>query len=357
MNSIILKFENDLNSYFKNFLIQISNKHKIHTILDEWETFSENITDGKTTSSIAPIIVIEKSKTVVSEITNNNNCEYIFIKGKNEGTNCPNKVSSGNRFCSKHVKFEQVEQKEKKIIPKIKEKSTKQILMILKGTNYWWHQETRFVFNSTTEKIVIAKYIDGDLQKLTNNDIEICKKYKFNFDQQYNFTKIDDNKNTLSSSSNNGVSKKLISKENESNTNVISKIDDKKKVSESIKINEKDKKNIAIVDDKTKNSSKSLCSEKKCDEIFRTNVCAKHIEDIIGEMFDKDSDDDDNDDDEDDDDDEEDDDDEDDDDDDDEEDDDDEDDDDEEDEDDEDDEDDDDDDEEDDEEEFLDEED
>ena len=65
MNSIILKFENDLNSYFKNFLIQISNKHKIHTILDEWKTFSENITDGKTTSSIEPI-VIEKSKTVVT---------------------------------------------------------------------------------------------------------------------------------------------------------------------------------------------------------------------------------------------------------------------------------------------------
>ena len=70
MNSIILKFENDLDSYFKNFLIQISNKHKIHTILDEWETFSKNITDGKTITA-APAPVIEKVKTAIVETTNN----------------------------------------------------------------------------------------------------------------------------------------------------------------------------------------------------------------------------------------------------------------------------------------------
>ena len=63
--------------------------------------------------------------------------------------------------------------------------------MILKGTNYWWHQDSRLVFISPNEKIVIARYIDGDLQKLGDKEIELCKKYRFNFDENYNFNKIE----------------------------------------------------------------------------------------------------------------------------------------------------------------------
>ena len=79
MNGIILNFENELNSYFKIFLVQLSNKHKIDTILDEWETFSKNITtvdDNKITNQ--KDVVKPKSSPAVT----NNFCEYVFIKGK-----------------------------------------------------------------------------------------------------------------------------------------------------------------------------------------------------------------------------------------------------------------------------------
>ena len=176
MNTLIKNFEKDIDSYFKKFLNHISIKYNLTDISNDWESFCQN--DG-----------IQQPPSLLSA-SSKNTCTYVFIKGQNEGKNCPNIIVPGLAFCKSHAKHEENGQKEKKIIPKIQEKNTKQILMLLKGTNYWWHQDSRLVFISPNEKTVIARYVDGDLQKLGEKEIELCKKYRFNFDESYNFNKI-----------------------------------------------------------------------------------------------------------------------------------------------------------------------
>ena len=196
MNTLIKNFEKDIDSYFKKFLNHLSNKYNLSDISNEWESFCQNGIQQ------SPSIVVSHTK---------NTCTYVFIKGQNEGKHCPNIIVPGLAFCKSHIKHEENGQKEKKIIPKIQEKNTKQILMLLKGTNYWWHQDSRLVFISPNEKTVIARHVDGDLQKLGEKEIELCKKYRFNYDENYNFNKIEKNSGGDISTSESSSNKKNMS--------------------------------------------------------------------------------------------------------------------------------------------------
>ncbi len=74
-------------------------------------------------------------------------CPYKFIKGINEGKICNSRLYQNKTFCSKHSKFEETGQKDKKSIPSV----------------------------SSTKKLVINKGIRKDEQK-EKNEIQIIKK-------------------------------------------------------------------------------------------------------------------------------------------------------------------------------------
>ena len=113
MNTLIRKFESDIDSHLKNFLNHLSIKYKIPDILNEFDYFATN------NIQISPSPVISTKQT----------CNYIFIKGQNEGNKCHHNTLPGILFCKAHSKHEENGQKDKKIIPKIQEKNTKQILI------------------------------------------------------------------------------------------------------------------------------------------------------------------------------------------------------------------------------------
>ena len=113
-------------------------------------------------------------------ISKTSGCPYKFSKGDKMGQMCGTRAKDGNTYCSIHKKYEGQEQKEKKILPEIKSKSnSKPVINLNKKLGKFWHSESKLVFNE--EKVVYGIYENDKIQKLSNNDIETCKKYGFKF--------------------------------------------------------------------------------------------------------------------------------------------------------------------------------
>jgi len=279
MNFIFSKLEKDIETCFMEFLDSISIEHKLDSkhIKKSWKKFrnkekivSDIASEIPIVSDIASEIPIVSDiaseipivSNVVSEIpivsnvvestTNNikNECCYIFIKGKNEGSRCSNVIKNDGKYCTKHLKFENSDKKDKKIIPKLVD-NKKLVLMLLEGTPYWWNNETNLVFVSSENKTVIANYRNGILNKLTNDDISECNKYKFVYDLNYKFN--------------------LISETQKANTEDLKK---------SLK-NESQKKEQKRPEPYSKNNILSEEEKHKKLEIYKTNVCAKNVEDVL----------------------------------------------------------------------------
>ena len=61
-------------------------------------------------------------------------------------------------------------------------KLNKVTLKKLKELNTIWHEDSALVFKSSTERLVIVRYIDGKLVPLDNEAIALCEKWKFKYD-------------------------------------------------------------------------------------------------------------------------------------------------------------------------------
>lgn len=125
-------------------------------------------------------------------------CPYVFIKGKNEGQTCNSKPKDGATYCSRHAKCEETGQKEKKKIPsaktvasknedkdkKKKDEKPKIVIRMNKDINKYWNPETKLVFKSKEERVVIGNYDNNTLNKLTDDDIAVCEKYGFKYEKE-----------------------------------------------------------------------------------------------------------------------------------------------------------------------------
>lgn len=296
MNFIYSKLEKDIETCFMEFLDSISIEHKLDSkhIKKSWKKFrnKEKISDivseipivsdfaseipivSEIVSEIPIVSDVVSDIPIVSDVVSDipivsdvvesttNKCCYIFIKGKNEGSRCSNSLKNDGKYCTKHLKFENSDKKDKKIIPKLVD-NKKLVLMLLEGTPYWWNNETNLVFVSSENKTVIANYRNGILNKLTNDDISECNKNKFVYDLNYNFN--------------------LISETQKANTEDLKK---------SLK-NESQKKEQKRPEPYSKNNN-ILSEEEKLKklEIYKTNVCAKNIEDVLTNILNNSDDDD-----------------------------------------------------------------
>jgi hypothetical protein len=114
-------------------------------------------------------------------------CVHLLSRGPRIGEECGNKIhknSQTGKYCTIHIKLENKAHKEVKKSKK-KEKSNVEIA-IKKDSNYgrYVHTSTGLVFKSPTEKIIIGRQDEnGNLLKLTNEDIENCKKHRFVYDK------------------------------------------------------------------------------------------------------------------------------------------------------------------------------
>lgn len=62
--------------------------------------------------------------------------------------------------------------------------NTKKTLRVLKGTEHLWHEESTLVFKSKTEKLVIGRFVDGEIIALDELALDLCEKWKFAYDEE-----------------------------------------------------------------------------------------------------------------------------------------------------------------------------
>jgi hypothetical protein len=138
-----------------------------------------------------------ESKKTVDKSDNhpNNGCIYKSSKGKNAGKLCGVKSKDGGKYCSVHKKYEKKSEIENKVVNEQKCKSSsksksplpKQVQRILrkhKTLDKLYHQDTMLVFKSTTERVVVGKIVNNVIVDLTEDDIDTCKKWGFQYEEK-----------------------------------------------------------------------------------------------------------------------------------------------------------------------------
>ncbi len=115
-------------------------------------------------------------------------CEYIFHKGAKAGQKCGSNIRKGGKFCSRHKKFESVVFQGKvchyPIGKRPLEDPKKIIIRKMKNSIHLWHPTTRLVFRSKESKKVIGVHRNGEIEELTEKDIETCKRWGFAIEEK-----------------------------------------------------------------------------------------------------------------------------------------------------------------------------
>lgn len=124
-------------------------------------------------------------------------CFYVFQRGKNKGSKCGAKSRKGGILCYRHKKHEskckngevdkrpQVAKLSVSLTPRSTSTNSSTIsqpvtLRMNKNIKRPIHKLTNLVFESKSNLSVIGKLGDADIiLKLTDNDVEQCKKYGF----------------------------------------------------------------------------------------------------------------------------------------------------------------------------------
>ena len=177
----------------------ISRKYNISLdeLHDIWIKVSTNLeftVSSNITSSPSTVPVSASSKKSVN--TNNmsstsNQCCYILKRGAKSGERCPKNTKSGE-YCSVHKKknggcdsssvvsdnMSVVSTKSQPI-----KKSVDKVLRKNKDIDKFWHADTRMVFKSKTERVVIGRESSGEILRLSPEDVSICIKYGFKIDE------------------------------------------------------------------------------------------------------------------------------------------------------------------------------
>ena len=177
------KIVQNINNEIERYINCISQKYKISKseLLSIWN-------DNEVKSPVKEVkSPVKEVKSPVEEVQNpveeelickkveKETCPYLFKRGKNKGMSCGCKCAKNSKYCSKHKKYEKKEPKKvKNIVPVEIKKQT--VIRMNKKINKFWHPETRMVFKSKEEKLVIGKCTnDNKIVPLTKDDINICK--------------------------------------------------------------------------------------------------------------------------------------------------------------------------------------
>jgi hypothetical protein len=225
MNTLLRSIENTIQSAIENYIKNICEKYSDidpKELEKIWNNVTENIqVDVKfkntveTKPSISSVVAVScsspKKEDTITKNTDNTGCQYIIQKGAKEGQPCGTKTKTNSMFCSRHMKYEGVEQKSKKILPQVKKSGKKSVveksspsssmspssplspsstisnssknkckisLFMNKDINLHWHPDTCMVFKILEGKnTAIATYKDKKFYPISEDNIETCNKW------------------------------------------------------------------------------------------------------------------------------------------------------------------------------------
>jgi len=280
MNKILTTIESVINDAVNNYISVISENYNIDAkeLKNLWDNNksddTRSVASKTSTKSVA-------SKSKAKNDGNNVTCIYKYIKGKQEGQLCGKNAKSDSNYCTKHLKFETGGQKEKKsIIPKeevVKVSKVEKCIRYNKDINRWWHQETKLIFKSNLDKVVVGIYRNDNIEKLNDEDCNVCEKYGF----KYTKNEVEEPKKSVEPVKKIEEPKKSVEpvkkiEEPKKSVEPVKKVEAPKKVIEPVKKIEEPKKTVKKVEETKKKIS---------EQIIETNYYAKNVEDVIGDML------------------------------------------------------------------------
>ena len=207
MNTLLNTIETSIKNAFEEFSKIISEKYKIDS--EELENIWNNVSNDMKISivikndnikTVPKAQVTTKTKVTTSkedkvDKESTDGCPYIYTRGDNKDTQCGGKTKEGLVYCSRHKKFEDVGQPEKKKMPQAKTMANKagpkktspqskqidKTLRMNKEINKFWHPESELIFKSKDERVVIGSYKNNKINKLSDDDIMLCEQYGFKY--------------------------------------------------------------------------------------------------------------------------------------------------------------------------------
>ena len=274
MNKILTTIESVINDAVNNYISVISENYNIDA--KELKNLWDNNKSDDTKSVASKTSTKSKAKNDVT-------CIYKYIKGKQEGQLCGKNAKLDSNYCTKHLKFETDGQKEKKsIIPKeevVKVSKVEKCIRYNKEINRWWHQETKLIFKSNLDKVVVGIYRNDNIEKLNDDDCNVCEKYGF----KYTKNEVEEPKKSV-------VEPVKKVEEPKKTIEPVKKVEATKKVDEPKKVVEPVKKvieQVKKIEEPKKAVIKKVEEPKKkiSEQIIETNYYAKNVEDVIGDML------------------------------------------------------------------------
>ena len=205
MEELFKSIECSIENTVKKFSSAISKKYKIEQkdLEKMWSDISSNIefisnNQKESTKKEKKKAVETDNKSVKSSKSSEDGCVYLFVRGKNSGSQCGSKTTNGD-YCAKHKDKENVNQKSKKTLPKPKSISSnvksaptspslpKKISKVIrenKDIKRFWHPETQLVFKSRDERVVIGRLKDDVICDLDEDDVKLCESYGFKMEEK-----------------------------------------------------------------------------------------------------------------------------------------------------------------------------
>lgn len=182
MNMLSKNLYNVVNDVVNKFIQQVSDEHDIDvdSLRRLWETLIES----------------KEQTTPVNSRTASNastlGCPYKYIKGAKKNETCGVKPKSGSTYCATHKKYENGEQKPRKVLPEPKKtinpkkksgsppaKKTNPIFRKHPRLGKLFHQESGMVIVSATDRRVCGCLRDDKICPLEEKDMETIKKWGF----------------------------------------------------------------------------------------------------------------------------------------------------------------------------------
>lgn len=174
MQNLIQAIEVTINDYIQ----RVADKYKLNKT--ELEQMWSNSNENKNVDSV----VVPKPPSSTKSSTSSSSsatCQYVFSKGAKQGQQCGKKCVNG--YCSLHAKHEGKEKKVKKVVPEAKEVSKSVLLRPHPILKIPYHPDTMMAFTTDEPKCAIGVIEKGSVVPLTDETIEICKKYGFRYKQ------------------------------------------------------------------------------------------------------------------------------------------------------------------------------
>jgi hypothetical protein len=200
-NNLFLNIQFTITEAINEYSKIIASNYNIdpEALKDLWKDVSSNIEfstlkrdDNLSIVSSSSSSYSRKSKSPIKEVSDtttgevDSNCCYKLTRGPKKGEMCDKPKKFGD-YCVQHKKYNNDDSSSVAISVKSSseegpvKKSVEKVIRKNKELDKFWHAETKMVFKSKTERVVIGIEDNCNILPLSKEDKLVCEKYGFRY--------------------------------------------------------------------------------------------------------------------------------------------------------------------------------